>query len=511
MFFKSVSKYQAKSLSQLVFQLAPQIVICSIIIILIATLFPFNFTFENGFSLAAIIGKFKQTSTFLSDQIKNLFLFLPLGFGLMCWLQKTQLKPILKLLLVVFFSFILSLTVEVLQAFLPSRESTYADIFNNTFSGFLGCLCFYLWNFKIISNISNIIDKNKKSFSSKQLTAIFTIYIAIAFLIPIPWQSITNLSNWDLNTPLLLGNEKTGNRPWEGFISEVYIADRAISKEEVAKVFANKNKLNSIGSSLIAHYQFNGIGEYSDRTGNLPNLIWRGQPASNYDKRGVFLSEHHWLETADSVSYLNQRIREADSFTIGATVATADINQSDPARIISISSSTTKRNLTLEQRDSKLVVRLRTPLNGENALYIENYTFDVFTDTNPHQIVVTYAGSVLHTYIDKLENSHEFNFLEIIPKSDKILFYGIMFIPLGILLGIITTLSQGRLVLYPFLYTGILLPSLIVEIILARDSGRTINLANILLGILMTTVTVFVLRMQIPKELRRKLFRVSGE
>lgn len=504
-FFQPVSKHEAKSLSQLIFNLAPQIVICSVLLILVATLFPFNFTFEDKLSLSAIIGRFKQTTTFLSDQIKNVFLFLPLGFGLMCWLQRARIGTAAKLATIVFISFSLSLLVEILQAFLPSREPTFADIFNNTFSGFLGCLCFYIWKFKLINNISIFVNKNKNSFSSKQLTAVFAIYIALAFLIPIPWQSITNLSNWDLNYPLLLGNEKSGDRPWQGFISEVYIADRAISKEEVAKVFADPNGLNSIGQNLIAHYQLNGINNYSDRTGNLPDLTWRGQPASNRDKRGVFLSEHHWLETADSVSSLNQRIREADSFTIGATVATANINQSDPARILSISSSTTERNLTLEQRDSKLVVRLRTPLSGENASYIENYIFDVFTDTNPHQIVVTYAGSLLHTYIDKLENSHDFNFLEIIPKTDKILFYGIMFIPLGILLGIITTLSQNRFVFYPFLYSGILLPSLIVEIILARDSGRTIELANILLGVLMTTVTVSILRMQIPKELRRKL------
>lgn len=502
--FFNLSKHEAKSLSQLVFKLAPQIVICSILIVLVATLSPFNFTIENGFSLAAIVGRFKQTTTFLSDQIKNLFLFLPFGFGLMCWLQRTQIGTVAKPIVVVFLSFSLSLFVEILQAFLPSRESTIDDLINNTISGFLGILCFYLWNSKIISYIVTLLDKNKKKFSSIQLTAIFAVYIAISFLIPIPWQSITKLSNWQLNTSLLLGNEKTGDRPWQGFISDVYIADRAISKEEVAKVFANKNGINSIGNSLIAYYQLNGIGEYSDRTGNLPNLIWRGQPASNYDKRGVFLSEHHWLE-ADSAQLINQRIRESDRFTIGATVATANVDQEGPARIISLSNSTTNRNFTLGQQDSHLVVRLRIPVNGENAAYMMDYVFDIFADPKPHQIVITYANSVIQVYVDKLQNYYYFNFLENIPAEDKILFYGMMFIPLGILLGAIATLSQCRFLFYPFLYTGILLPSLIVEIILARDSGRNINLANILLSILMTTVTIFVLRMQIPTRLRRKL------
>ena len=504
-FFQPVSKHEAKSLSQLIFNLAPQIVIGSVLLILIATLFPFNFTFEDKLSLSTIIGRFKQTTTFLSDQIKNVFLFLPLGFGLMCWLQRARIGTTAKLATVIFLSFSLSLLVEISQAFLPSREPTIADIFNNTFSGFLGCLCFYTWKFKVINKVSFSINKNKNSFSSTQLTGLFAIYIAIAFLIPIPWQSITKLSNWDLNTPLLLGNELTGDRPWQGFISEVYIADRAISKEEVAKVLTDQNGLNSIGQNLIAHYQLNDIDNYSDRTGNLSDLTWQGQPASNRDKRGVFLSEHHWLETADSAQLINRRIREADSFTIGATVATANVDQEGPARIVSLSNSTTARNFTLGQQNSHLVVRLRTPVNGENASYMMNYVFDVFADTKPHQIVITYANSVLEVYVDKLQNLHYFNFLEIIPKPDKILFYGIMFIPLGILLGIITTLSQNRFVFYPFVYSGILLPSTLVEIILARNSNRTIDLVNILLGILMITVTVSILRMQIPKELRRKL------
>ena len=82
------------------------------------------------------------------------------------------------------------------------------------------------------------------------------------------------------------------------------------------------------------------------------------------------------------------------------------------------------------------------------------------------------------------------------------MYYVLLFIPLGILLGIITTLAQGRFIFYPFLYIGILLPSLIVEVILATDSGRSILVENILLGILITAFTVLILKMQIPNRLR---------
>lgn len=510
-----VNKSSATSLSQLIFRLAPQIVICSILIILVATLYPFEFSFENGFKLTSVIGKFKQTSTHLSDQIKNLFLFLPFGFGLMCLLHTRRIGTILKLVIVLASSCILSLLVEVLQAFTPSREPTVADIINNTSSGFLGIICFYIWNFKVIGYVSAIIEKNKKIISNKQIIAIFIGYIALSLLVPIGLQSTTNLSNWNLDYPLLLGNEKTGNRAWRGYISDVYIADKAISKKEVEKVFSDKNSLNNLGKSLVAYYPLNGEYGYSDRTGNLPDLTRGGTLNNRSTQRlpmrvrvarqrlGVFLNALYWLE-AEQVKSLNQRIRQANQFTIGATIASTGL-ENKLGRIISLSNSTTERNFSLEQRDEKLVVRLRTPLGGENATYIMNYVFDVFTDRSPHQIVITYTGSVLQVYIDKLENVYSFNYLEIIPQSDKLLYYGLAFIPLGILLEIILTLSQGRFISYILLYIGLLFPSLIVEFILANSSRRSIDLENIILGILITTFTILLFKMQIPKNLRRKL------
>lgn len=508
-FFKFVNN--ATSWNQLIFKLAPQTVICSILIILVATLYPFDFSFD-GFTLTRIIGKFKQTTTHLSDQVKNLFLFLPFGFGLMCLLH-TRRVGTRSIVIVLASSCILSLFVEVLQAFTPSREPTVADIFNNTFSGFIGIICFYIWNFKVIERLAATIEKNKKALDNKQLTAIFVCYIAVSLLIPIGLQSTTNLSNWNLDFPLILGNEKTGDRAWRGYISDVYIADQAISTEEVAKVFADKNSIKDLGKSLVAYYPLNGEDGYSDRTGNLPDLTRGGtlnlstkrlplKTVAQQNRLGVFLNALYWLK-AEQVKPLNQRLRQANQFTIGATVASTGL-QNKLGRIISISNSTTQRNFSLEQRDEKLVVRLRTPLGGENATYIMNYVFDVFTDKNPHQIVITYTGSVLQVYIDELQNVHSFNYLETIPKTDKLLYYGLAFIPIGILLGIILTLAQGRFIFYPLLYIGILLPSAIVEFILANSSRRSIELENLILGILITTFTILIFKMQMSR-LRSKL------
>jgi len=499
---KPTSRTSTTDLNHPVFKLAPQLFISSILLVIIATLFPFNFSLEDSFSFQELLDNFNN-STNLTDQISNVLLFMPLGFGLTCLLHKRGLGLTAKLAAAIFISFGLSLTVEVVQSFLPSRHPTPADIFNNTVGGFVGFLCFYLWKSTIFSYISALIKRTKGRLSGKTLTAIFIGYIALAFLIPIPWQSATTLSNWDLSFPLLVGNERTGDRPWQGYVSQVYIADRAISKEQVGRLFSDQDSSTVIGDSLLGSYQLMGQGNYQDQTGYLPDLSWQGQPPDAQNQIGAFLSSSHWLATDTSVTPINQRIRETSQFTLGATVATADPVQIGPARIVSLSSNIAERNFTLGQDGNDLVFRLRTPINGKNAAYFSQVVPGIFTDPNPHHIVVTYTGSVLQVYIDNLQNIYSFDVLELISKRERILYYGLMFIPLGALLALITTLAQGQSIFSVFLYSGILLPALIVEGILASGSNRSVSLENLLLGILITAVTLVVSKIQVPLEQRK--------
>ena len=91
----------------------------------------------------------------------------------------------------------------------------------------------------------------------KKILGFFISYIFIAFLISIPWQGMTSLNSWDRNFHLVLGNEGTGDRPWQGYISQVYISDRAISQSEVKQILSNDNYFEQNKGSLIADYQLN--------------------------------------------------------------------------------------------------------------------------------------------------------------------------------------------------------------------------------------------------------------
>ncbi|BAY43971.1 hypothetical protein SAMD00079811_15650 [Scytonema sp. HK-05] len=478
------------------------LVILSILVVLVATLFPFNFSFPDTFSLPELVASF-DNSSFFKDQVNNVLLFAPLGFGFASLLERIRVKPGIQCLAVLLVSAGLSFTVEALQVFLPSRTPTPADIFNNTIGGLVGLICFYFWNSQ--SFIYTLIhrENSRSSNSIKKLTLFFVGYILISFLISIAWQHTTNLSNWSLNYPLLIGNEQTGGRSWQGYVSEVSIADRAISKNEVSQVLNNQNDSKIIGKSLVASYDLTGKGSYQDRTGQLPELLSQGQPPEK-DEKGVALSPNHWLKTKEPATFLSERIRETSQFTIITTVTTADTDQTGPARIVSLSGDSLHRNFTLGQQGSDLDLRIRTPITGANGADTKLSIPGIFADTRPHQIVITYSGATIQVYVDKSQNAYSLNLLELVPKDQKIFYYGLTFIPLGLCLALLTTLAKRKLTFNKLLLaSGILLPSLILESILVNDSGKSLSLKSLLLGILFTAGTTLILRWRASMVLRK--------
>ncbi|MGF2040509.1 MAG: VanZ family protein [Nostoc sp. CmiVER01] len=472
------------------------IVIINIVLVLLATLYPFNFSIPDSFSIPEFFANFNNASNF-QDQVNNFLLFMPLGFGLTRLLQKRKIKTGVQVFIVTLVSASLSFTVEGLQIFLPSRMPTPSDIMNNSIGGFIGFICFDIWNNQSFKKTIAQIENSRASRSNKQIIIFFIGYIFLTFLISVLWQNTIILSNWDRNYPLLIGNEQTRDRPWQGYISEIYIADRAISKNEVVQGLADSSYFNNLGNSLIANYQFKGKCCYKEQTGQLPELLWQGQPSDAQEGKGVFLSSSHWLQTATPVTTLSKRISKTSEFTLSTTLATTNLEQFGPARIISISGTSLRRNLTLGQQGNDLDFRLRTPITGENGADLRLNIPNIFKDTKLHHIVITYSRATIQVYVDNLQNFYSLNLLELMPKNQKIFYYALTFIPLGFGLTILTLLAKRKLILSNFLiYGGILIPSLVLEGILVSESGKNLSLKTLLLGMLFTGGTMLILRMR---------------
>jgi VanZ like family len=86
---------------------------------------------------------FTLNRAFLIDAVLNVIGFAPLGFFLHGWLTVSEwFVGIRKHMVTVFFCLMLSLAIEIAQAYLPARFSSLMDVILNTLGGGLGVLLF---------------------------------------------------------------------------------------------------------------------------------------------------------------------------------------------------------------------------------------------------------------------------------------------------------------------------------------------------------------------------------
>ncbi|WP_299414167.1 hypothetical protein [Acaryochloris sp. IP29b_bin.148] len=335
--------------------------------------------------------------------------------------------------------------------------------------------------------------------------ACLVLYMTLTFLFSIPLPRGSHLKSWDPNFSLILGNEQTQDRPWQGTISDLYIANQVLAKSELIQAFASPDDLRLLRQKAVAFYSLSGQDSYPDQIGESPRLVWQGDRPECQGNCQPILNSQHWLATERSANWITEKIRETSQFTLITTVSTSKVNQTGPARIISLSGSPYHRNFTLGQEGPNLAFRIRTPITGENGLRPELIVPDIFSDTTPHLIAITYANSLLQVFIDSVEHSF---YLELIPGKSALLnifpgeiddnlliyalvYYSLIFVPLGLILSLMTMFYQGNVgfvILWSFM--GGLAPVLLLEVILATGTGRAISLSNILLGAAIMTFTL---------------------
>jgi VanZ family protein len=463
----------------------------------IATLFPFDFYLPDRFSLANLLDSFHlapSRQTAFKDLVENLILFLPLGFGASGLLAKTQLNPRIQLSLILICSAFFSSTIETLQAFLPSRHPTGTDILTNTIGSGLGYFTFCHWRFQLAQAIARILRRIRRGSTVKNLTFIYWVYFLIILIISSAVQTTTNLSNWNTDYPLIIGNEATGDRPWKGSISQLAIADRLLSEPEINILFQKESKFSLNSSSWLISYQFDRPNPWESRNKILLPFLTQ-EESLKPEKNGVLnLNRDRWLQTKGSAKNLITILRQQHQFSLILTLATLEDLQSGPARIVSLSKTPFERNLTLGQEENDLVFRLRTPITGRNGMNPEFVVPNFFSDRQFHRLLIAYDGANLAFYRDRPTPFSEIrltpdfilfrylllNFEESVLRLDApnaivycIFYYSVVFIPLGSLAAIIGyLLSRDRPWIARLLIVfGTILPGFLLELLLSRIRG----------------------------------------
>ena len=387
------------------------LLIASLSAIIVATIYPFQFVVPEGFSLEFIIEKFKFGSA-VKDYLQNILLFIPFGISLAAIYERKQRSTLLILIICCLISAVVSTAVEVTQFCLPVRISNLTDIIYNSLGGTLGGV-FYCWRSNINKFALGIIKANPKQLSLKSLLMTIAGYCSLVILGVGVLLISVNLSNWDEDFYLAIGNEVTGDRPWNGYIYNLYISDRSLEISQIKQAFEQTDSVFA-DSSLVTALDFSQVQNYySDLSQQLPNLLWQSSfPRSDRASKssGILLNSKQWLKTAEPARYLTKRLKNTGEFSLFITISTDEFIQTGPARIISLSKGVYNHNLIIGQEKKDLSFRLRTPITGSSATQPEFIIPEVFNSNTVHQVIITFAANRLNFYLDNIDSAYSFEF-----------------------------------------------------------------------------------------------------
>jgi len=326
------------------------------------------------------------------DVISNVMLFVPFGI----WVHaegRRRAVPVGRILIVTAAAgAAISFVLEWLQLSLPSRFPSLLDVASNTAGAVTGVALHRGWASLAVATVARLRDR----LTPPRMLVLMGGYTLAALLVSVLLQTQTRLSNWDERYPLLVGNERTGDRPWRGRVFALQLTDAATPAAALRR-FAEEGS-RAFAGARVAEFDFSNGGPYGDASGHMPALGWT-RHSDREAAHGAVVSGRTWLETDGAASTLVRRLRETNAFTLYVRCATEDVDQRGPARIVSNSLDPFHRNFTVGQWGRSLVVRVRTPHTGENGLRPELVIPNVFTDEQPRDILVTYDGAVLQAVI----------------------------------------------------------------------------------------------------------------
>lgn len=364
-----------------------------LIFVYLLTLNPFRFSlfyfnrfiqFRRGY-LAAFIG-----GSWIEDIILNLMMLFPLGLLIGLLLRMLQIKIKHSVIIATGLGFLISLSIELCQIFLP-RSFSGIDIFANTVGACIGAwLAYPTKRFDTQEILKKLYDRGQ--FFYTRVVIIYCVVATIILMIPV---FINTFSNWNNRFHLLFGNEATLNRPWRGIIYKLSIFNRKLDKQAIQMLYQLNFQTETpleLSNGLLAEYifdhqQLKTFGVLKDKLVLNPQQ----QLSFNFeDQGGIILKDNSIISTNMPATELVHSIQKTNQLSIAIWLKPDNLQQKGPARIVSLSKNTDHRNFTLGQSGSMLNFRVRTPLTGLNGSEVDLTTYPMLTINEPQFVVATF-------------------------------------------------------------------------------------------------------------------------
>jgi VanZ family protein len=473
-----------------------RILIFSLLGIAYLTLFPFKFDFAASFAFHRypfLLDTSVKRST-NTDFLLNVLLFVPFGFGLCAKLRKRGNSRWTSLLLALAVGAGASYVVELLQFYIPARDSGWLDVFTNALGSVVGFFLFEFCGGAILEALSKWEDSFDGWLTPRRATLLLAAYFAACFGISVVLQNETRLSNWDPQCILFVGNDASGQDPWRGQIFLLQIWNRALPERAIRRM-TGRGSAEDSSAGLLGYYDFTNSAPYRDRRDFLPPLDWTPERPQFTNAQASELDARSWLRTQFPVENLTRQIKKSSQFTVHivcAPGAKQDVN----GHIVSLSQSADNVNFHLRQEGSNLVFWFRNPLSETRSVLAWTVP-GAFEAGERKDIVASYDGSDAFIYLDGNRVAQTYrlspgaSFMRrfvVIQTADLeayvIIYETFIFLPAGLLIGAAARKrSRQKISGRWMLALGCVLPAVLLEILLAAVSGRRIWAGNIVLSL----------------------------
>jgi hypothetical protein len=290
-----------------------------------------------------------------------------------------------------------SFALESAQAFLP-RSTSILDIITNTSGAVMGyAAAYWLWKH----------DKHLRlpffGPCRRAAAGIFYLFLLTGTCL-LPY-TMNRTKNWDSRFPLLLGNEATLDRRWEGEIALAAIYNTALKPDQAARLYAQ-------GFDSAAHETRRAMDVTvlydmaAFEKGVIPDIAGDSTPLNLtavdviFTDHTVRLSAGSRIRSADAGGKITEAIEAGSAFSVELWIRTASLGQAGPARLISFSENPEKRNFTLGQQGDQIHFRVRTPITGPNGSYIQLKVPCVITDSAWRHIIAVFNRGAARLYVN---------------------------------------------------------------------------------------------------------------
>ena len=154
------NEIESRGSSYVLDPLAGWLTLAAVIVIFLVALFPFNFSIQatvsrrEGFFLDWLTPVAKSWGGWFL----NVLFFFPFGVGWAWWTRATNRRRLRSWVAAGVAGLFLTVTVEYLQLFVPTRDSSWDDVLMNTLGTLLGWLAFRYVGAACLRYVDNAMD-----------------------------------------------------------------------------------------------------------------------------------------------------------------------------------------------------------------------------------------------------------------------------------------------------------------------------------------------------------------